>query len=73
MWPVIYAPNQPQGGIYGGGVLNEKQTREFWKPKCLNRIDFDCGGGRGREPAEQFPRIPYEKCLEMKNKTMRLG
>ncbi|KAI0415329.1 hypothetical protein F5X98DRAFT_365278 [Xylaria grammica] len=59
-WPVVYAPGFPQGGIYA--VNNTKTSTqdlaEFWRPKCINRTDFDRGGGRGREPDYQFPDIP---------------
>ncbi|KAL0932833.1 uncharacterized protein CTRU02_211796 [Colletotrichum truncatum] len=59
-WPVIYAPGLPQGGIYAGNSsrLTEEEMREFWRPKCVNRTDFDRGGGRGREPVYQFPDVP---------------
>ena len=69
MWPVIYAPGQPQGGIYAGADLTEEETVEFWKPKCISRQDFDCGGGRGREPQHQFPDVPYEKCKALQKET----
>ncbi|KAJ8125066.1 hypothetical protein O1611_g8575 [Lasiodiplodia mahajangana] len=59
-WPVVYAPGFPQGGIYA--VNNTKTSdldlKEFWRPKCINRTDFDRGGGRGREPDYQFPDVP---------------
>ncbi|KAI0513224.1 hypothetical protein F5B22DRAFT_612738 [Xylaria bambusicola] len=59
-WPVVYAPGFPQGGIY---AVNNTRTSiqdlaEFWRPKCINRTDFDRGGGRGRDPDHQFPDIP---------------
>nr|XP_036584434.1 uncharacterized protein CTRU02_05509 [Colletotrichum truncatum]KAF6793952.1 hypothetical protein CTRU02_05509 [Colletotrichum truncatum] len=59
-WPVVYAPGLPQGGIYAGNSskLSEEETREFWRPKCINRTEFDRGGGRGREPEYQFPDLP---------------
>lgn len=65
MWPVIYAPGKKQGGIYAGSKLSEEETVEFWKPKCLSRRDFDCGGGRAREPQYQFPDVPYETCRSL--------
>lgn len=49
-WPVIYAPGLPQGGIYAGSNprLTDEETREFWRPKCVDRTDFDREvGGRG--------------------------
>ncbi|KAK4156178.1 hypothetical protein C8A00DRAFT_12870 [Chaetomidium leptoderma] len=59
-WPVVYAPGLPQGGIYAGSNprLTDEETREFWRPKCVNRTDFDRGGGRGREPNHQLPDVP---------------
>ena len=61
-WPVVYAPGLPQGGIYaaapGRPSLTEEDMLEFWRPKCINRTDFDRGGGRGREPNYQFPDVP---------------
>lgn len=59
-WPVIYAPNFPQGGIYAynNNRTSEEDLAEFWRPKCINKTDFDRGGGRGREPAYQFPDVP---------------
>ncbi|KAI0977169.1 hypothetical protein F4678DRAFT_4905 [Xylaria arbuscula] len=59
-WPVVYAPGFPQGGIYAGNntKTSEEELAEFWKPKCINRTDFDRGGGRGREPSFQFPDVP---------------
>ncbi|KPM37683.1 hypothetical protein AK830_g8893 [Neonectria ditissima] len=59
-WPVVYAPGLPQGGIYAGNNprLTEDETAEFWRPKCINRTDFDRGGGRGRDPIHQFPDVP---------------
>ncbi|KAK1833603.1 hypothetical protein QBC39DRAFT_400775 [Podospora conica] len=59
-WPVVYAPGLPQGGIYAANPpkLSEDEMFEFWRPKCINRTDFDRGGGRGREPAHQFPDVP---------------
>lgn len=69
MWPVIYSPGKQQGGIYAGSVLTEEETVEFWRPKCINRQDFDCGGGRGREPQQRFPDIPYEKCKVLQKET----
>ncbi|KAJ5774086.1 hypothetical protein N7457_008982 [Penicillium paradoxum] len=65
MWPVIYAPGKRQGGIYAGSILTEEETVEFWTPKCLSRHDWDCGGGRAREPRFQFPDVPYEECRAM--------
>ncbi len=58
MWPVVYAPGQHQGGPYGGSHLTEEEQREFWRPKCINREDFDSGGGRGRDPEHQLPNVP---------------
>ncbi|KAK0736065.1 hypothetical protein B0T21DRAFT_440096, partial [Apiosordaria backusii] len=59
-WPVIYAPGLPQGGIYSANPpkLSEKEMFEFWRPKCINRTDFDRSGGRGRDPIHQFPDVP---------------
>lgn len=59
-WPVVYAPGLPQGGIYAGSnpKLVENEMMEFWRPKCINRTDFDRGGGRGRDPIHQFPDVP---------------
>ncbi|KAI1145270.1 hypothetical protein F4825DRAFT_467479 [Nemania diffusa] len=59
-WPVVYAPGFPQGGIYAANntKTSEQDLREFWRPKCINRTDFDRGGGRGREPDYQFPDVP---------------
>ncbi|KAH6624807.1 hypothetical protein B0J18DRAFT_366744 [Chaetomium sp. MPI-SDFR-AT-0129] len=59
-WPVVYAPGLPQGGIYAGSNprLTDEETREFWRPKCVDRTDFDRGGGRGREPDYQLPDVP---------------
>ncbi|KAH6614513.1 hypothetical protein B0J18DRAFT_494142 [Chaetomium sp. MPI-SDFR-AT-0129] len=59
-WPVVYAPGLPQGGIYAGSNprLTDEETREFWRPKCVDRTDFDRGGGRGREPDHQLPDVP---------------
>ncbi|KAI1127110.1 hypothetical protein F5Y10DRAFT_293108 [Nemania abortiva] len=59
-WPVVYAPGFPQGGIYAVNNTrnSEQDLREFWRPKCINRTDFDRGGGRGREPDYQFPDVP---------------
>ncbi|KAI0111279.1 hypothetical protein GGR51DRAFT_509573 [Nemania sp. FL0031] len=60
MWPVVYAPGFPQGGIYAvnNTKTSESDLKEFWRPKCINRTDFDRGGGRGREPNYQFPDVP---------------
>ncbi|KAI1422375.1 hypothetical protein F5Y12DRAFT_763227 [Xylaria sp. FL1777] len=59
-WPVIYAPGFPQGGIYAENntKTSEEELAEFWRPKCINRTDFDRGGGRGREPSYQLPDVP---------------
>ncbi|KAK4207140.1 hypothetical protein QBC37DRAFT_456484 [Rhypophila decipiens] len=59
-WPVVYAPGLPQGGIYSANPprLSEQEMFEFWRPKYINRTDFDRGGGRGREPVHQFPDVP---------------
>ena len=57
MWPVIYAPRSHQGGIYAGSELSGEEEREFWKPKCINRTDFDRGGGRARDPENQLPDV----------------
>ncbi|KAI0407465.1 hypothetical protein F4802DRAFT_611920 [Xylaria palmicola] len=59
-WPVDYAPGFPQGGIYAVNNTKtfERDLAEFWRPKCINRTDFDRGGGRGREPDYQFPDVP---------------
>ncbi|KAM7191372.1 hypothetical protein V8F33_008975 [Rhypophila sp. PSN 637] len=59
-WPVVYAPGLPQGGIYSANPpkLSEQEKFEFWRPKCINRTDFDRGGGRGRDPVHQFPDVP---------------
>ncbi|KAK0642999.1 hypothetical protein B0T16DRAFT_512077 [Cercophora newfieldiana] len=59
-WPVVYTPGLPQGGIYAEShpKLTDEKTREFWRPKCIDRADFDRGGGRGREPDRQPPDVP---------------
>lgn len=59
-WPVVYAPGLPQGGIYSAHPpkLSEDEMLDFWRPKCINRADFDRGGGRGRDPIHQFPDVP---------------
>ncbi|KAK4162997.1 hypothetical protein QBC43DRAFT_320337 [Cladorrhinum sp. PSN259] len=59
-WPVVYAPGLPQGGIYAKTApkLSKEETLEFWRPKCIDRKDFDRGGGRGREPKAQLPDVP---------------
>ncbi|KAI3338109.1 hypothetical protein F4824DRAFT_461164 [Ustulina deusta] len=59
-WPVVYAPGFRQGGIYAENNMktSEQELAEFWKPKCINRTDFDRGGGRGREPNYQLPDVP---------------
>ncbi|KAK5633879.1 hypothetical protein RRF57_009593 [Xylaria bambusicola] len=63
-WPVVYAPGFPQGGIYAENntKTSEQELAEFWKPKCINRSDFDRGGGRGREPNYQLPDVPLYPC-----------
>lgn len=63
-WPVIYAPGKHQGGIYGGSVLSAGEMRDFWKPKYLSRDDFDCGGGRAREPKHRFPDVQHNESEE---------
>jgi len=68
MWPVIYSPGKHQGGIYAGAILTEEEMLEFWTPKCITREDFDCGGGRAREPQYQLPDVPYQEC-----KSLQLG
>ncbi|KAI1158176.1 hypothetical protein F5B18DRAFT_665389 [Nemania serpens] len=59
-WPVVYAPGFPQGGIYAGNntKTSKEELAEFWRPRCINREEFDRGGGRGREPDYQFPDVP---------------
>lgn len=49
-----------EGGIYVANPpkLSEEEIVEFWRPKCINRTDFDRGGGRGREPLRQMPDVP---------------
>lgn len=59
MWPLIYSPGKHQGGIYAGSNLTDEEMLDFWKPKCLNRTEFDRGGGRAREPSHQLPDVPY--------------
>lgn len=68
MWPVIYSPGKHQGGIYAGAMLTDDEMLEFWTPKCITREDFDCGGGRAREPQYQLPDVPYQEC-----KSLQLG
>ena len=60
MWPVVYSPGKPQGGVYAGANLTEEEEVAFYEPKCLNRSMFDRGGGRGRDPDHQLPDVPDE-------------
>lgn len=61
MYPLIYSPGKHQGSIYAGSVLTEEELYQFWKPKCLNRAEFDRGGGRQRDPKHQLPDVPYNQ------------
>jgi len=54
MWPIIYAPEMHQGGIYGGSVLSDDDMEAFWAPKCLSKADWDAWGTRAREPKYRF-------------------
>jgi hypothetical protein len=58
MWPIIYAPEMHQGGIYGGSVLSEDDMEAFWAPKCLSKTDWDAWGTRAREPKYRFADPP---------------
>ncbi|KAF2658698.1 hypothetical protein K491DRAFT_624459 [Lophiostoma macrostomum CBS 122681] len=60
MWPVIFAPGKNQGGLYVDDPQTEEEISEFWRPKCLNRTQFDKGGGRAREPSHRLPKVPVD-------------
>lgn len=60
MWPLVYAPGKHQGGPYAGNNLTQAEQRGFWRPKCLDRVAFDRGGGRGRDPNHQLPDVPAD-------------
>ena len=66
MWPLIHAPGKHQEGPYGGSNLTQAQQLEFWRLKCLSRIAFDRGGGRGRDPDNRLPDVPEDRDLESK-------
>lgn len=47
------APRWP----YGGSHLTTEGQRKYWRPKCINRENFDSDSGRGRDPDHQLPDV----------------